>query len=77
VPGKLAHSVPPRRSQVIRVSRAGSTGQCGPHPLHKDQRYGNCITETISAWNQVYFFRKLSISRTTFRAARLEIPKAM
>lgn len=77
MPGNLAHPVPSRRRQVIRVKRAGSTGHCGTHPFHKDQRYGNCITETISVWNQVYFFRNLSISRTTSAAARLEIPKAM
>lgn len=34
VPGEFAKAVPPRRSEVVRVNRAGSPGDRGSCPLH-------------------------------------------
>ena len=34
VPRDFAHSLPTRRRKVVRVNRAGSPGNFGPHPLH-------------------------------------------
>src|SRR6478672_7686680 len=39
--------------------------------------YDACVSETISRWNQVSFFRNLPTSRTICPAARFETPKAM